>query len=440
MDYAMIGIGLVVFLFITLFICITFRRVVQPNEVHIVQRSKTTTSYGKDTRNGNTYYEWPHWLPVIGMTKVILPVSVFNLALTNYDAYDKDRVPFVIDVISFFRISDTNVAAQRVSHFQDLQQQLTAVLKGAIRTVLANSDLDQIMTQRATFGESFTKEVENQLENWGVVPVKNIELMDIRDSAESEVISNIMAKKKSLIESQSRIEVAKNMQDAKIAEIKASQEMQMQDQATKEAVGVREAEKTQKIGIRQAESQQAIATQNAITKQKEMEVVSVEHVRAAEIDKNAAVIAAEQAKQVQVLTAEGTLEAKKREAEGIQIAGLAKAEAEKALQLAPVTAQITLAKEIGTNDGYQKYLVDLRTIEANQAVGMEQAKSLQLAEIKVIANAGAPAAGIKSVMDLFSSQGGTSVGAMLQGLAQSEEGKGLLAKVGINLDPKKPTK
>jgi flotillin len=41
-------------------VAILLRRVVAPNEVHIVQSSKATTSYGKDTQNGNTYYEWPH--------------------------------------------------------------------------------------------------------------------------------------------------------------------------------------------------------------------------------------------------------------------------------------------------------------------------------------------------------------------------------------------
>ena len=67
------------------------------------------------------------------------------------------------------------------------------------------------MQGRSQFGEQFTKEVEAQLKNWGVSTVKNIELMDIRDSNSSHVIKNIMEKKKSLIEMQSRIEVAENL-------------------------------------------------------------------------------------------------------------------------------------------------------------------------------------------------------------------------------------
>lgn len=55
------GAGL--FLAVAFLVAITLRRVVPTNEVHIVQSAKKTTSYGKDTGNGNTYYEWPSSLP-----------------------------------------------------------------------------------------------------------------------------------------------------------------------------------------------------------------------------------------------------------------------------------------------------------------------------------------------------------------------------------------
>jgi flotillin len=53
---------------------IGLRRVVPVNEVHIVQTRKNTVSYGKGFES-NTYYEWPTRLPLIGLTKVMLPVS-----------------------------------------------------------------------------------------------------------------------------------------------------------------------------------------------------------------------------------------------------------------------------------------------------------------------------------------------------------------------------
>ena len=106
------------------FLALMFRRVVATNEVHIIQSAKNTISYGKDTGNGNTYYEWPSWIPIFGVTKIILPVSVFDINLNSYEAYDKGRVPFIVDITAFFRIKDSNVAAQRVANFEEFRLDL----------------------------------------------------------------------------------------------------------------------------------------------------------------------------------------------------------------------------------------------------------------------------------------------------------------------------
>ena len=58
------------------FIAVMLRRVVATNEVHIVQSRSATTSYGTSTGHGNTYYLWPSWVPLIGVTRIVLPVSV----------------------------------------------------------------------------------------------------------------------------------------------------------------------------------------------------------------------------------------------------------------------------------------------------------------------------------------------------------------------------
>lgn len=129
------------------------------------------------------------------------------------------------------------------------------------------------------------------------------------------------------------------------------------------------------------------------------------------------------------------MESKRRESEGIAVEGAARADAEKAMQLAPVQAQIVLAKEIGNNDAYQKYLITIEQVKANQQVGIEQAKALSHAELKIIANSGSVENGMKGLMDIFSSTGGTNVGAMFEGIAQTEQGKALLVKMGLKQPP-----
>lgn len=422
----------VVLLVATIFVAIAaafWRKVVETNMVHIVQSRTKTTSYGTGQSSGNVYYRWPSWLPAIGVTHIELPISNFELSLHGYKAYDKERVPFELDVTAFFRIANTNQAAERVSNIGVLKEQLELIMKGAVRKILAGHDIHQIMTDRATFGTQFTDEVRSELEHWGVVPVKNMELMDIRDTDGSKVIFNIMAKKSSFIEMESRTEVAKNKQAAETAEIEAKRTVDISRQDAEQRVGERTAEKDKLVGVAQQKAAQEVKTEEAITAAKAMDVKRVEQVRQAEITKEAAVVGADQDKQTAIIIAEGQLEATRRRAEGVRAEGVAKSDAEKAMQLAPVEAQIVLAKEIGSNEGYQGYLIALKGIEGYIMVGSEQAKALAAADVKVIANSGDAVAGVNSAMQLFTPKGGLAVGGMLEALGNTEEGKSMLEAI-----------
>lgn len=413
---------------LALLLAILFRRVVSTNVVHIIQRGRATTPYGTNLAAGNVSYAWPSWIPRFGVNVIQLPVSNFDLTLEDYEAYDTDRVPFMVHVTSFFRIADTAIAAQRVDSISALKEQLMQIVQGAVRKVLASDKIDAIMLERSKFGAAFTSEVIEQLKQWGVEPVKSMELMDIRDASGSKVISNIMAKKISHIEMESRREVAENKRAAETAEIEAQREIDMRKQEAERAVGEKTAEKQKAVGIAQEQARQEILTQEKETRERHMAVTRVDEVRRAEIERDKQVVAAEQDKQTTVIIAEGNLAAQMREAEGIQALGEAKAAAEKAMQLAPVEAQIVLAKEIGENASYQQYLMTIEGIKGYIVVGGEQARALQSADVKVIANAGNPAEGMSSVMDLFTSKGGTHLAASVEAFAQSPLGKAFLDK------------
>jgi flotillin len=434
-----LGLGAAVVAFAALMLAFAWREVVETNVVHIVQSRKKTTSYGTGQDAGNVYYAFPSYLPFLGLSRIILPVNNFNLDLNDYRAYDKDRVPFVLHVTAFFRINDTNKAAERVQGFEELKGQLELVVKGAVRKILASHDIHGIMTDRATFGKQFTEEVATELANWGVEPVKNMELMDIKDDAGSSVIANIMAKKSSHIEMESRVEVATNKQKAETAEIEAKRTIELTNIEAKrvtelsvidanQVIGEKHAAQEKSVGVAKEKAAQDIKGEAATTMEREMKILAVQTQRKAELEKAAGVVKAEETAAVTKTVAEGNLEKARREAEAVRLAGEAKAAAEKAMQLAPVEAQIVLAKEIGENQGYQTYLVTLRKVEAEQAIGIAQAASLEKADIKIIANSGSASAGISGLGELISSKGGQQVGAFLDGLKNTETGGKLVEK------------
>lgn len=62
----------------------------------------------------------------------------------------------------------------------------------------------------------------------------------------------------------------------------------------------------------------------------------------------------------------------------------------------------------------------------NKDVGLEQAKALSAADLKIIANEGSVSNGLSKISDVLSSKGNSA--SMLEGLNQSEIGKGLIDK------------
>lgn len=434
-----------------LVLAVLLRRVVPTNMVHIVQTTRNSIPYGRGKDAGNTYYAFPSWVPKFGITVTEFPESIFQIPLAAYEAYDQARLPFVVDVTAFFRINKAEVAAQRVATFKELQNDLRAVLQGAVRRVLATNSLEDIMQSRSELGEQFTKEVQEQIAEWGVLPVKTIEFMDLRDAGGSQVISNVMAKEKSRIEKESRVAVADNHRLAELAEIDARRTVDVQRQDAEQQVGLRTAEKDREVGIAREQTQQEVKTAAKVTAERDMEVKRVQDVRTAEIqrevaqveaerDKAVAVVNAQAAKEVQVVgaeaekeatatRAEGELQAALKDAEGIKARGAAAAAAEQAMLLAPVEAQIKLATEIGSNPAYQQYLVTIRQVEAGQVVGVEMAKAMQHAEMKVIANGGDVQQGIGKLGDMFTPAGGTKLSGMLAALGQTNEGKRIIDAV-----------
>lgn len=432
-----LGTMVIALLVIGVFLAIAYRRVVPTNMVHIVQAKKSTIAYGRGKDAGNTYYAWPSWVPVIGVSVIELPESIFQVHLGDYEAYDQARLPFVVDVTAFFRIEKAEMAAQRVANFAELRSGLQAVLQGAVRRILATNELEKILQSRSELGEQFTKEVQEQIAEWGVLPVKSIEFMDLRDSPKGTVIADIMAKEQSRIAMQSTVEVANNKRTAELAVINANREIEVQRQDAEQKIGERTAEKEKQVGIANEQSRQEVLASARLTAERQMAVSQVEQVKAAEIAKEVASVKAEQdkqvmvinaqaAKQAQVTAAEGDLEAAKREADGTRALGEARAAAEQALLMAPVTAQINLAREIGANPAYQTYLVSIEQVQANKAVGVAMADSLKTADLKIIANSGDVASGMTKFGEALGTSGGTKLAGFLSALSQTPEGQQVL--------------
>ena len=456
------GGGIIAIVVMLVLYVLGLRRIVPTNEVHIVQRNSQTVEYGKGMKAGNVYYQIPAWIPRFGVVVSKLPSTIIDVTLNKYEAYDKERLPFVVEIKAFFRIANFAVAASRVFTVNELKDQLTSIVQGAARSILAKEYLEDIMSKRSEYGQAFTDEVSSQLTEWGVVAVKNIELMDIKDSDHEEVIANIMMKKKSAIEMERRVEVAKNLQTATESEIKAKQDIDLKQQDADRTVGLRRAEVEKEVGIAQEKQQQEVQEQAKITAEKQMEVKQVKEIRAAEIEKQAAEVKANQDKEVTKVNAEASvikaeadqkvvivnaeaqkqqvelnaaaqktqielkadadLKAATNEAKGIEAKGKATAASTDLLEKAQVAGQIELFNKVNNDPNYQDFLVRQKQVDAMQAIGVAQAQNLSNAEIKIFANAGSVADGVTQAGKVLNPKTGLDLGSMLESFASTPIG------------------
>jgi flotillin len=259
-----------------------------------------------------------------------------------------------------------------------------------------------------------------------------------------------MAKEKSRIDRESREAVAMNSQMARTKEIEAERIVEVNQQDALQQVGMRTAEQEKQVGIAKQVAEQEVLVAQKDTTEREMDVKRVADTRAADIAKGVAEVQAAQEREVTIIRAEGqrqqqvigaeaerqrlelvaqgTLAQQKLDAEGLLAQGQSRAEAERLLLLAPVTTQIELAREIGGNEGYQTYLVRVEQIKAGQTVGVAQAEALKAADIKVIVTGGDVPSGMNGITDVFSAKGGQALGAMLEGLAQTDAGKAVVER------------
>ncbi|MCP4523089.1 MAG: hypothetical protein GY828_02615 [Candidatus Gracilibacteria bacterium] len=474
-----IGVGAAILLTSICFYVVTqLRKVVPTNEVHIVQRGSKSVPHGKGLQGGNVYLAWAPWVPVFGVAVQKLPLSIFSLQLNGYKAYDTGKVPFQVDITAFFEIRDPVLAAEKIFTITELKEQLNETVKGVVRKILASRDVVDIMESRADIKEEFYKEVFSAVKAWGV-DLKNVGFKDNKDAEGSQVITNNKKKKRSLIESESEIEVAENQKKAIIEKENKDAEARAQAAEAKSKADIIESDAQREAELKRIENekitqnqdiekdrvlsiQKEVAKQNFYESEKEtkvkmLAVKQVEDEKNAEIAKSIELIKAEEQRQKVVIDAEGAKSQIQLEAEAEKIKIELEAEAEKKKIESIGIAKAKELDYIGTAEAKNKaqmaeslniftdeslgYMVKELEVNLAEIVDLEKAKALSKADVKVISTGANGGEGVKSFMDLFSANGGTNIGAMVEAAKNTmgeEKVAELMKKFGLKT-PEKET-
>ena len=370
---------------IIILLAISWYRVVPANFAHVVVRRGGVHVYssvpGQATSGKAAYFQIPKSLPYIGVRVHAMPLSMLEINVTDFLAFDRDRVRFECDIVAYMVVEDPLKAAKRFPFgLNELKDQVFKIIKATTRDTTTKLTIREIINDRPAIARRVNEYLEPEVVKWGM-QLQALELVNLQDTkdASSTAIHDISSIAEVQINSEARQKNAEQVKQARLKEAEAEQ-----------AAATRELERDEMVGVRAQKRDQLIAAEQRDAQEEKMKVIRVEQVRQAEITRDAAIEQAEGDKQATIRRREG-------EAEGVRAVGYAEADAKS--KLADALKKINEAA------------LDVRRIEKDEKIGVTAAQALQKADIKFI-NAGKAT----SLLDLFTPSGGANIGGMLSGL------------------------
>lgn len=370
-----LGIAIAVAVILTIWI-LGMYRIVPPSEAHMIVRANMravrSTDKSISTNGKGSYFKFPLWMPSIGTQVRIIPLTTMEIKI-DQETFEKGQARYNLVSSTKFRITDVNTAAERFNDLDELKKQLEEIIKAGVRTVTVRYDVADARAKKKEIAENVNEEIKNDLETYGVSLV-NFQLVDFQDTPDSKVVSNLSMIREKEIEANRRQQNAEREKASKIKEAE-SDEMAKQ----------REIARDQKVGEYQQNRDKAISEQMKEAVQAQYAVKQVEQVRAAEIEKAKQIVFASQQKEVEeinkakkLLVGQGDRQMQEEQAKGAAAAtreqGYAEADAKEKLQAA-------LNK---FKDDAIRALVAEKLVLAYQTVGVESAKALQQADVKIM--------------------------------------------------------
>lgn len=336
---------IIIFIIATLVALSFFYVVVEPNKAHVVVQmgqgrkiyspSKVITSGPNGEKTEKTFKTAYLFIPFL-MKRIIVSLENVKHEINDIKLHDSQVAPFKCDTTCWFKIINPDLAAEKLNVGKDgnimdsVRETLDASVMGIARAAAMKQEVIELMRDRKTLGEGVLKEVNGDLDEWGVQLVK-LEIIDFSDAENSQVIADHQDRIQAKIKSETRIIVAKEEQEASVEEHRSKQIIEKARIESTQAVAMQEIEKQESLEKRSRVAQIAIEQQTQKANEQKVKAQKTLQLGQAQIKADAVEVEAKGTANAIKLEAEANAEAKKKtgqaEADIIEAKGLAKAEA-----------------------------------------------------------------------------------------------------------------
>ena len=147
------------------------------------------------------------------MTKINLRVQ--TLDIPSQEAITRDNVTVKVNAVAFFRVLDPERAVVEV---EDYRRATWQIAQTSLRSVLGQSELDDLLTHREQINHQLQQIVDEQTEPWGVkvsiVEVKDVELPDTMKRAMARQAEAEREKRGMIIHAEGELQASQKLAEA----------------------------------------------------------------------------------------------------------------------------------------------------------------------------------------------------------------------------------
>ncbi|MHA1729782.1 MAG: slipin family protein [Promethearchaeota archaeon] len=142
-------------------------------------------------------------------------LRIITQDIPRQEIITKDNIPVLANTVVYFKVERPHDAIIKIENYVYAVRQYT---QAALRDVVGNMELDEILTQRDKIANDIRNIVDNETNDWGI-DIKSIKIQEIELPAELKRAFAKQAeaereKRAAIIKSQGELNAAKNLADA----------------------------------------------------------------------------------------------------------------------------------------------------------------------------------------------------------------------------------
>ena len=146
---------------------------------------------------------------------VKMDLRVVTIDVAKQEVMTRDNVPATVDAVVYFRVVDPVAAVVKVENFW---KATSLIAQTTLRSVLGQSPLDDLLTQRDIVNQKLQEIIDKQTEPWGIkvtaVEVKEVSLPDSMKRAMAKQAEAERERRAKIVNAEGEFQAAEKMVQA----------------------------------------------------------------------------------------------------------------------------------------------------------------------------------------------------------------------------------